>query len=169
VRRFVDLSDPMIANVMAGLGDGEGGISPATLHTGGANFLFGDGSVRSVMGGFVDDVWHAMEFGVHGENWTSLPAVQMPPTLRGGGLFTFQNVGLLTDLYVSDRRLRDRLQRAVRQALAADERGDLRLVDRAAAAYVKDVQDARGIGLTAFQADTAANLMLVCAAGRHIR
>jgi hypothetical protein len=61
------------------------------------------------------------------------------------------------------------LQRAVRQALAADERGDLRLVDRAAAAYVKDVQDARGIGLTAFQADTAANLMLVCAAGRHIR
>ncbi len=55
----------------------DGTISPASLHSGGANFAMADGSVRFIRDTLNLSVFQAMEFGAYGENWKQLPGVKL--------------------------------------------------------------------------------------------
>jgi prepilin-type N-terminal cleavage/methylation domain-containing protein/prepilin-type processing-associated H-X9-DG protein len=143
--------DSMVDPLLRSLGDANG-FSLASLHTGGANFVFGDGSVRTVMQDFVSDALAAVGAGNNHENWRGLPAVAFDyaPTTA---LFNFSDLAELTRAYVMDTKLERTLLRLVDQAGAAPDRGasgqHVPWLDE----YLAVLQKVRGVELPAAQAD----------------
>jgi prepilin-type processing-associated H-X9-DG protein len=143
--------DEMVDPVLKSLASPDG-FSLASLHTGGANFAFGDGSVRIVMQDFVTDAFAAMKVGTNHENWQGLPAVQLDynPTTT---LFNIGDLAELTRASVMDPKLEKTLLQMLAHAGAADDRGKsghhVPWLDR----YIGVLQKVRGVALPAVQAD----------------
>ncbi len=143
--------DEMVDPVLKSL-TGDGGFSLGSLHSGGANFVFGDGSVRVVFQDFVTDALAAAKVGTNHENWRGLPGVQLEynPTTT---LFNFGDLAALTQASVMDRKLEKTLLQMLEHAGAADDRGKsgqhVPWLDR----YIAVLQKVRGTELPAGQAD----------------
>jgi prepilin-type N-terminal cleavage/methylation domain-containing protein/prepilin-type processing-associated H-X9-DG protein len=143
--------DPMVDPLLKSLA-GDGGFSLNSLHSGGANFAFGDGSVRKVMQDFVTDALAAMKVGTNHENWRGLPAVQLDynPTTK---LFNVVDLAELTQASVIEPKLAKTLLHYLQQAAAAGDRGasgeHVPWLDR----YIGVLQKGRGVELPAVQAD----------------
>jgi prepilin-type N-terminal cleavage/methylation domain-containing protein/prepilin-type processing-associated H-X9-DG protein len=138
------------------LGDGKGGFSAASVHAGGMNFAFGDGSVRTIMANLAHDVAQAMRLGVNGEDWQSLPSIPLPESTgsAGGALFNLDTLRTLTELYVSDHHTRTRLLQQLHLAGVGSEQRAGPLRERALDTYIGLLQKVRGAELPAVQADT---------------
>jgi prepilin-type N-terminal cleavage/methylation domain-containing protein/prepilin-type processing-associated H-X9-DG protein len=143
--------DPMVGEWLGAFADDKG-FSLASLHTGGANFAFGDGSVRVVMQSLATDVFAALKVGTNNENWRGLPAVQIDvqPTTA---LLNFRDLAELTRLSVDDDKLEKTLLNFVEHAAAAGDRGasgeQVPWLDR----YIGVLQKVRGLQVPAVQAD----------------
>jgi prepilin-type N-terminal cleavage/methylation domain-containing protein/prepilin-type processing-associated H-X9-DG protein len=135
------------------LSPSEGGtFSFRSLHTGGANFLFGDGSIHSVFRGFVSDALAALRVGANNEIWMELPGVSLT-TESSRAIFNFADLLELTALYVLDDRQERALIRYLRLAQDASLRGDFQTMRRWLDSYVGVLQRVRGTELPAVQAD----------------
>jgi len=143
--------DPMVDPLLQSLAE-DHFFSFSSFHTGGANFAFGDGSVRMVMQEFVGDALAAMKVGTNHENWLGLPAVQLV-YLPTEALFNFDDLAELTRAYVMDRKLEGTLLRLLEHADDAGDRGEsahhVPWLDR----YIGVLQKVRGTQLPAVQAD----------------
>jgi prepilin-type N-terminal cleavage/methylation domain-containing protein/prepilin-type processing-associated H-X9-DG protein len=148
--------DPMVDPVLRSFGDDTGGFSLSSLHTGGANFAFGDGSVRTVMQDFVTETLAALKVGTNHENWHSLPAVQFDyvPTTE---LFNVADLADLTRASVMDRKLERRLLDLLDVQPGPPEtdkkRGPNQHQDRRLDRYIGLLQKVRGVEVPAVQAD----------------
>jgi prepilin-type N-terminal cleavage/methylation domain-containing protein/prepilin-type processing-associated H-X9-DG protein len=143
--------DQMVDPVLQSFGD-RGGFSFASFHAGGANFAFGDGSVRTVMQQFVSEAILAVGAGANDEHWRGLPAVQFdyaPVTT----LFNFADLAELTSAYVTDAKLERRLLQLAGHAAAAPDRGASGQHVAWLDDYIGLLQKVRGTELPAVQAD----------------
>jgi hypothetical protein len=70
--------DPSVATALKTLGGTDGLFSFGSFADNSREVAFGDGSVRFIVDGFGAGILEAMQVGANGENWRSLPAVQMP-------------------------------------------------------------------------------------------
>lgn len=143
--------DQMVDPVLQSFGL-RGGFSLATFHSGGVNFLFGDGSVRTVMQQFVSEALLAVGAGSNDEQWQGLPAVQLeyaPVTT----LFNFADLTELTSAYVTDTKLERTLLQLADHAAAAPDRGASGQHVAWLDDYIALLQKVRGSELPAVQAD----------------
>jgi prepilin-type N-terminal cleavage/methylation domain-containing protein len=139
---FLRDPDPAVDPLLRSLADAKG-FSFSSLQTGGMQFEFGDGSVRTVFQDFVTDALAAARVGTNHEDWRGLPAVQLDfaPTQT---LFNFTDLGELTEFYVTDPKLEHALMLDLKQAAAAAGRGDsaqhVSWLDR----YIGDLRQGQG-------------------------
>jgi prepilin-type N-terminal cleavage/methylation domain-containing protein/prepilin-type processing-associated H-X9-DG protein len=160
---LVELTLPYLAqahqdrNVIEGLNvfkDADG-FSFRSFHTGGANFVFGDGSVRFVVASMTDRILKAMQVGANGEDPELLPAVREDDIQRSTpAIFNFFDLGQLVRFHVSDVKTRDELLRHLRQAEAAAARLDLSTQQKSLDAFIAVLQKVRGRTLIPDAADT---------------
>jgi len=140
--------------VLETLTDDVGHFSFSSFHSGGANFLFGDGSVRSVFGAFTESVLRAMHVGAHNEDWMNLPSdATIPENPAHPGNFSFAALSGLTIDLVGDEKMERTLLRMLRQAEQAAKVGHESQKERWLAEYVGVLESARGRLLPAVQAD----------------
>ncbi len=137
------------------LADPRGGFSLAGLQQAcdGSVKLFCDGSVRPIFTRLVEDVLRSMQVGAYGEQWTNLPAVQMPASPAHPGLFTFGGLMDTIGEVVPDKTLRKELQDLARQAAAAARRGNQEEKARHLNLMVARISQGYAILLPAVQAD----------------
>ena len=118
-------------------------------HTGGVNVALADGSVRFLKGS-IDATWtrvkEAMQLGVYGENWQTLPGIRMSDALGSmpQATFTFGAVRELTAAFIADSQLQQTLLAQIGQVEAAVSRGDRASAQRASQTFVNTVQGAAG-------------------------
>ena len=132
-----------------------GGYSAASVHTGGANILWGDGSVRFIFQRFVNDIPRIMQFGVNNEEWMKLPAVQVDATARSvPNLMAFRDLNTLTEFYVKDAKVKSDLLAFVRAASDASALGYVSTKEEALDAYIALLEKVRVTLHHAAEADT---------------
>lgn len=139
--------------MLRGFADADGSVSLASIHHGGANFSFGDGSVRPIVVRLIDDILRAMQVGAYGEPWLLLPAVPVPAGLAHPGNFTFEGLSDSIEELVTDEAMKKDLLRLTRQASEAARRGDADRQARFVAGIVNRISQGRGTSLPAVQAD----------------
>jgi prepilin-type processing-associated H-X9-DG protein len=118
----------------------DGKISFKSVHSGGANFAFSDGSVRTIRNSIVDHIWLAMELGVYGERVETLPGVALAD-MDGKAPGTQEPVGFgmlrsLTMSFFSDLSAERAQLDLLAQAEAAAQRGDATAMKDALSKYV---------------------------------
>ncbi len=154
---FLREPDATTHDVLKTLADPKGQFTLASFHTGGVNFVFGDGSVREVFRGFTEDALEAMQVGAYNEDWTNLKAfVALPDPIGDPGPFTYEALAGLVRDYVSDPSVEQYLINALTQAEQAEERGDLPRKDAWLTHFAELMQKVRGSFLPAVQADAMA-------------
>jgi hypothetical protein len=135
-----------LASLVAGAGGGRG--TPSDV----VGIALGDGSVREVFRGFVADVLAAMQVGAYNEEWTLLPAVQVPD-VPSRALFNFNDLSRLTRSYVDDFWLQQTLLWYLQQAAHAGDRRRFELRSRLLDEYIRLLQKVRGTHLPAVQTE----------------
>jgi prepilin-type N-terminal cleavage/methylation domain-containing protein len=153
---YLSKPDPTVESALGTLVDSRG-FSFRSFHTGGVNFVLGDGSVRPVVARFVKDVFAAMQVGVNNERWAELPGVS-PLTAPTRAIFNFRDLTTLTREHVADPKMRDALLGSLRLAQAASAAGDPQGASEQLAAYLALLQKVRGTLLPAVQADALAQI-----------
>jgi prepilin-type N-terminal cleavage/methylation domain-containing protein/prepilin-type processing-associated H-X9-DG protein len=143
--KFLQTPDSRVDSGLRTLAEPNGGFSFRSFHTGGANFVFGDGSVRMVFRGFTNDVlFNAMRLGTGGEHWMSFGSVGL---ITSGGkpvIFNFQDLEQLTRDGIKDPATRDQLLRILRQASEAASAGLESQKEQALAEFVALLQKVKG-------------------------
>lgn len=151
---FLRRPDNQVGAALQNFTDRSGQFSFASLHSGGVNFSFGDGSVRGLVRNFAHSVASAMQLGANNEQWQQLPGVPVgeakPPY---PGLFSFDDLADLTTDYVSDPGLQKELVRYLRQAGQAARQGHEAQKEKWMSEYAAVLQKVRGRSLPAVQAD----------------
>jgi prepilin-type processing-associated H-X9-DG protein len=148
---FLQHPDSQVASELRNLSEG-GTFTFGTFHSGGVNFIFADGSVRTVFQGFVSDVLAALRVGANNEQWRDLPGVPLT-TESSKSIFNFADLVDLTTLYVQEDRHESALIRYLRHAQDSSLRGDVQMMRRWLDSYVGVLQKVRGTTLPAVQAD----------------
>ena len=148
---FLQRPDSQVQSVLGTLAP-NGKFSFASFHSGGANFAFGDGSVRTLFRKFTEDVIKAMELGAYGENFLLLPAVQVPSQAISVGQWNYDTLANLNDL-VMDSTLKSQLVVLAGRAKQAGAMGNLTEKERLLTEYVGILQKVRGTGVSAVEAD----------------
>jgi len=151
---FLRQPDREVRSVLQSLTDRGGTFSFASFHSGGINFVFGDGSVRTIFRSFTENVSHAMQLGAYNEDWMQLPGdVMLPPDPAHSGIFSFYALERLTLEYVLDPKLQRELLRILRQAEHTASRGHTDQKECWLADFAGILQKVRGTTLPAVQAD----------------
>jgi prepilin-type N-terminal cleavage/methylation domain-containing protein/prepilin-type processing-associated H-X9-DG protein len=154
IRDFLAKEDPQTTEILLTLADSKGQFSLASIHSGGVNFVFGDGSVRGVFRGFTEDVLEAMQAGAYNEDWMNLKAfAPLPEPAADPGTFTYEALGTLVREYVGDPPVEGYLLNALAQAEQAEDRGDLPRKEAWLTHFADIMQKVRGTYLPAVQAD----------------
>jgi prepilin-type N-terminal cleavage/methylation domain-containing protein/prepilin-type processing-associated H-X9-DG protein len=148
---FLRNADPAVGSVLRTLSE-EGEVNLRSIHTGAANVLLADGSVRSVFQGFVRDALAAMQVGANNEDWMAIDGVPLP-TERSSAMFNFADLRTLTTLWVADPKQQRTLLRYLELAEAADRRGDFAHRARWFDEYIGTLNFVHGTELPAVQAD----------------
>jgi prepilin-type N-terminal cleavage/methylation domain-containing protein/prepilin-type processing-associated H-X9-DG protein len=148
--------DPAVESVVRSFSDSRG-FSLRSFHTGGANFVLGDGSVRTVVADFTKNVLAALQVGANGERWTELPGVS-PIVEPSRAIFNLEDLRTLTQQYVLASTQRSALLRYLDTAGAALDSGDAYSAAQQLDSYVAYLGRLRGTQLPALQTDT---LMLI--------
>jgi prepilin-type N-terminal cleavage/methylation domain-containing protein/prepilin-type processing-associated H-X9-DG protein len=155
---------PGLSEALRGFAGRDGKVSLASFHSGGVNFVFGDGSVRDVVRGFTVDVLNAMQVGAYGEDWMSIGGVDFADA-QEPRIFNFSDLAVLTREYVPNDvsypdgppvalpMLQSTLLHHLRQAEHFDERGLTRQKQRELERYAAVLQKVRGTSLPAVQVD----------------
>jgi prepilin-type N-terminal cleavage/methylation domain-containing protein/prepilin-type processing-associated H-X9-DG protein len=134
---------------------GRDGYSVASVHSGGANFVFADGSVRFIFQDFLNRIPAIMQMGAFGEKWQTLPGLQMNVALRTvPAIFTFADLRTLTELWVKDPGAKPELLRLIAQAEQANRTGDPTGAEQALEQYIAILQKVRVVLHHASEADT---------------
>ena len=118
----------------------DGKISLKSVHSGGVNFAFSDGSVRSIRNSIGDHIWRAMQLGVYGEKWETLPGVALAD-MDGKAPGSQEPVGFgmlrsLTTSFFSDLSVERTQLDLLAQAEAASQRGDTAAMKEALTKYL---------------------------------
>lgn len=161
---FLKSADPSVNVALNTMAEADGSFSWNSIHSGGANWTMGDGSVRTVMRQFTDDAFRAMHVGAGNENWTKLGGYQpglrdrLVSTLstdlsRPGTLFNFSDLTTLIQTGVQDPALQTQLLSDVKRAADASAGGVLAQKDQAIAEIVAVLQKARGTSVPSVTAD----------------
>ena len=142
---------PDVQVALQKLADESGEFSLESLRTG-AQFAFGDGSVRFVFQTFVNDVFTAMQIGANNENGLLLPAVRLlaGPT---AGIINFDDLEMLTRRYVHDDGLERLLLHYLKLAEGQARRGHSQRGRDWLDAYVGVLQKVRGTEVPAVRAN----------------
>jgi prepilin-type N-terminal cleavage/methylation domain-containing protein/prepilin-type processing-associated H-X9-DG protein len=152
---------PGFSEALGELAGPDGNLSLATFHTGGVNFVFGDGSVRTAFEAFTNDVLAAMRVGAYGEQWQLLPGVGTGlPAVQRPAFFNYPDLMTLTRELVPDGHFEDALLRDLRQAADAAARGHEDKERRALGSYLRQLEAARGRVLPAVQVDALLQIAL---------
>jgi prepilin-type N-terminal cleavage/methylation domain-containing protein len=159
VRTYLRQPGPDVEAALRSL-SGDEGLSLGTLaRAGDPAFCDGsvsvlcDGSVRPIVSRFLQDVLRATHVGAYGEDWRSLPAVQVPGGAADPGEFTFQGLIEGIQAVVPESPLRRELLRLARHAADADRRGHEDSKARLLETLVSRLSRGRGLLLPAVQAD----------------
>ena len=143
---FLQRSDPQVQSVLSTLAPGNT-FSFSSFHTGGVNFAFGDGSVRSLFAKFTEEAAKAMELGVYGENWRALPGVGLPVNAANAGTWTFESLIAATDSVI-DASVKLQLVSLAQRAQQAAAQGNNAEKERLLSEYVAVLQKVRGTSAT---------------------
>ena len=160
---FLRTTDPAVDTYIRSLSDSRG-FSFSSFHSGGANFVFADGSVRTLFEGFTADVLAAMQVGAHGERWTELPGVS-PIVEPTRAIFNIGDLATLTQTYVLTQVQHTALSGYLDKAAAASAAGDAAGAASQLDAYAAYVQKVRGTQLPAVQADALIQVAQTISAG----
>lgn len=146
--------DPEVGRVLGTLAGDDGTFSFRSVHAGGANFLFGDGSVRFVAASLVQNIASAMRLGAYGENWQELPGVALPDARSiSPAIFNLADLEALTRMYLGHTLEGHQCLVFLLQARQADRLGDLERKARALERYVSLLRTIGGRTLPAVQAE----------------
>ncbi|HJR61086.1 MAG TPA: DUF1559 domain-containing protein [Vicinamibacterales bacterium] len=148
---FLANPDSRVAEGLRSL-SGDDGFSLKSFHTGGTNFLFGDGSVRFVATSLTENILKVMQVGANGEQWELLPGVPLDTRQDRPTLFNYFDLSELVQNQISDLKTRDELLRHLRQAEASEARGDLLQKSRSLDAFVGLLENSSDSNLPAVQA-----------------
>jgi prepilin-type N-terminal cleavage/methylation domain-containing protein/prepilin-type processing-associated H-X9-DG protein len=161
---FLKTADSSVDSVLRTMAEADGSYSLNSVHSGGVNFQFGDGSVRAIMRQLTEDVLKAMHVGAGHENWLkagryypdarqSLAAALSRNTGAPGAIFSFGDLTQLTESGIQDAALRTRLSGLLKRASDAASAGFFAEKQQALADYVTTVQKARGVSVALATAD----------------
>ena len=149
---YLQQPNPQVRGVLETLTDPGGAFTLASFERGGANFAFGDGSVRYVFAAFTRRALEAMQVGAYNENWRNLPGTAVPASAAHPGNFTFGQLAALTEQYVENPQLERELLRHVRLAEQMAAAGNIRQKERWLADFVAVLESGQGLLLPAVQA-----------------
>jgi prepilin-type N-terminal cleavage/methylation domain-containing protein/prepilin-type processing-associated H-X9-DG protein len=122
----------------------DGKVSFASIHSGGINALLMDGSVRSIRSGGVVKVFDAMQLGVYGERWQTLPGIELAD-LKAKSPAAVQPVGFemmrsLTTSFVPNATAARTLLELLAQAESSTKQGDSTGMKAALKTYIERVR-----------------------------
>ncbi len=121
----------------------DGRVSFASTRAGLTNFAYGDGSVRMVRKSLWEGIERAMQLGVYGEKWDTLPGTD-DGTVDASDLTTWRTNFGSTAVAVPDAQLNAYLQELLRQWQRAMEAGDRLAAQKAIKTYKDAVAAAAG-------------------------
>jgi prepilin-type N-terminal cleavage/methylation domain-containing protein/prepilin-type processing-associated H-X9-DG protein len=147
----VRTKDPSADSIVRTLSDARG-FSLRSFHTGGMNFVMGDGSVRTIFRQFTDEALAALQVGANGERWTELPGIS-PIVEPSRAIFNLGDLRTLTQQYVLASTTRSVLLRYLDAAGAAFDLGDTYGAAQQLNSYVAYLGKLRGTHLPAVQTD----------------
>ena len=141
------LSTPgTVAEAFAGLQGPDGTVTLASIesaHPGGANFAFGDGSVRSIRYSLWTAVKRELQLGAYNENWLLVPGIESPATPGArpspGDFFSYSSLAKLTVHFAANERVELNLLSHLERAQAALEEGNKAAAQGAMRAYIAGV------------------------------
>lgn len=120
-------------------------VGAGSSHTGGAHFLFGDGSVRFISASIGSNIWRSLQLGAYGEKVSDLPGIPAVPKSNNQnvyGMYSFPVLMNLTRHFVFDRSLEHELGHLLGLGSTARESGDLEGEKAAMKAYREAVAKA---------------------------
>ncbi|MBC7926094.1 MAG: hypothetical protein H7039_10605 [Bryobacteraceae bacterium] len=125
----------------------DGTISFASMeHHAGANFAFGDGSVKFIFQSFWDSVKRDLKLGIYGEDWKTLPGVAAPDarasTRDSISLFRYGSLSGLTSYFISDPATLGSLGKLLAEAEAASVRRDRTAEQAAVQGWLEGIRKA---------------------------
>ena len=146
--------DPEVWRALGLLASSDGTFSFRSYHSGGANFLFGDGSVRFVSASLTANIVSAMQLGAYGEDWMELPGVPLPDARAiPAAIFNLTDLEGLTREYLGHTLEGHQCLVFLLQARQAERLGDLDRKARALERYVSLVRTISARTLPDVQAD----------------
>jgi len=151
---FLAQPDPQVWTVLRSLAGDDGTFSFRSPHSGGANFLIGDGSVRFITSSVAQGIVRAMQLGIRGENWLELPGVPLPEVGSiSPALFNLTDRTSLTREYLAGTLEGYHCLVFLLQAQHAERHGHAERKARALERYIELLRKIRGRALPAVQAD----------------
>jgi prepilin-type N-terminal cleavage/methylation domain-containing protein/prepilin-type processing-associated H-X9-DG protein len=146
--------DPEVATVLRTLAGDDGTFSFRSYHAGGANFSFGDGSVRTISRSLAENIKAAMQLGAYNENWLELPGVALPDAGSiAPVIFNLTDLTSLTRQYLPATLEGKQCLVFLLQAQHAERHEQPQRRARALEKYIAQLREMRGRTLPAVQAD----------------
>jgi hypothetical protein len=139
------VNSPATVNQVASLLQGpDGKVTYASAFGGGISVALSDGSVRSISQGISASFVQALQLGVYGEKWETLPGIAVAniiPSPAASSLFTFPSLTNLTKHFVPDAQAAATLNTWLSNAETALRNGDKAAAQKAMTAYIEGVEN----------------------------